>query len=420
MKEFEIYDSDFDEYIDEEIKDEDWDYDDDEVDNDNKKEESSKSKMSRSQAKKEYASLNLLQEFLNALLLDDGGDGLKEAENKQISVINTAKFYAIKGVKDAQNFIISIVQQNELAVSQLVINTAKNAIVDFFGYYVNSECAKKVAIRYPTENSGSTFLRDLINDCINESWNEIFNEIHKYDNKIAQFSTWSQARILSGIANAVAFSKGRKSKTTMQTDKKIANAKKELIEEGFENPNEGQIARKAGQSLEQVKRSLRRMEHENKQVSLDEDFNDSKVDLESNDISEDFMSPEQIILQKEQAKNLIAAWDKLNEIERVVFGSLNGFYVEDGQLFQNNRIIKSIKALSKELNIDENEICMHQQKARRKLQNNYLEISNEEKKPDTFLHNRRISFAKSKEDEDMITIINSIEDIIDIVDINKK
>ena len=392
-------------------------WDDFEEEEDIKEQQKDEKKISKKQAKQEYAALNVLQDFLNALLLnDDNEEHIRQAEENQLKAIKTAELYARKGVKEAQNFIISVIQQEELAVSQNVLETAKNAIVQFFGYYIYSECSKRCTIRYPTESANNSFMKSLVDDCVNESWNEIFNEISKFDCNIAQFSTWSQSRIMSGIANAVAFSKGRRSKTTMQIDKKIANARKELIEEGFENPNEGQIARKAKQSLEQVKRSLHRMEHENKQVSLDEDFNDNKIDLDNNEISEDFLSPEQIMLERERTQNLIYAWNELTKIEQHIFSALNGVYVEDNVIQSSIEKPPSVKQLSEEMCISESDIYTYQQKALRKLQNNYREINQEEKKADMFLHNQRMSFAKSKEDEDMLLIINSIEDIIDIAD----
>lgn len=364
-------------------------------------------------------------------LLFDSEDNKQEnlIYKKQLESIKYAESYARLGNNDAKRFIISLAQGKEGTVGEFATDQIKrdafNSIQYFFGNYIKTQCINKFTAANPNATFGE--MEDDVNGAVNSVWIEITNDFQSYDPAIAEFSTWARGRIMGGIQNYIAEKKGRKSKTTLQIDKTVFNANKQLKEEGIINPSTVLIAQKAGLSVETVKNSLIRMETENKTLSIENMYtnneNDGYKELNIGEtmspISEDLFSPEKQLMIKERRQTLIDAIHLLSKEEKQVLSLYQGFCFDNDEISSSvdNKTL-SISEISELLNLSENKVVNLYSNALNKLKNQIEKENSDVNKKDSndrdlFLTKRTMLFSNTKEDDDLLLIINSIEDIID-------
>lgn len=385
--------------------------------------------------KKEDFDITHAEELFYESLLDLDVDNAKaNSENeaayrKQKNAIKYAEEFARLGNNEAKKFIIIIAQGKEGTLGEFALATTKrdafNSVQYFFGNFVKTQCINKFKATNPIATYDE--LNEDVNGAVNSAWIEITNDFQSYNPNIAEFSTWARGRILGGIQNYLAEKRGRKSKTTLQTDKHVHNMEEELKSEGILTPSATLIAQRLGISVETVKNSLTRMEAENKALSIESMYTNSDQDgykelnliNTMNPISEDLFSPEKRMAIQEQRQILVNALSLLTEQEKMIVSLYQNIIIDEDGLssaLEENQF--SIKEISEMMNLPENKVIHMYSNALKKLKN-YIERENSEelgirvKEKDNFLSNRTMTFSKSPEDEDLIQIINSIEDITD-------
>lgn len=348
---------------------------------------------------------------------------------KQLEAIKYAEKFARKGNKDAKRFILILAQGKKDTLGEFVTKEnrrdAYNAVQAFFGNFVKTQCIKKFKISNP--NATYSEMDEDVNGAVNSAWAEIANDFMSYNPDIAEFSTWARGRIIGGIQNYLAEKKGRKSKTTLQIDKRVYNTIEELKDEGVFSPSTALIAQKLGVSTETVKNSLLRMETENTLLSIDSlytrDDQDGYKELNIGEtlspMSEDLFSPEKQYDLKERRQILSKAIQLLSNEEKYVLELYQGIYL-DGQGISSTIDEKrlSIIDISKKLNIPENKVVKLYSNALNKMKSFIERETNEDfgrnlEEKDNFLSERTMTFAKSSEDDDLLEIIQSIDDIKD-------
>ena len=341
-----------------------------------------------------------------------------KAEKKQLEAIAYALPFARTGNNEAKNFIVMIIQKEESNATPEVGKAAMDAFGKFFVNYVRTQCEADLKAK-AIDNAAEASLYSNIEQAIDEAFATLSYDIMNYDPTKATLTTWAKPRIKDGITNMIAKSRGRKSKTTIQVDKNVSAVQKSLLEKGI-TPDARLIAIRSGYSIEQVNKSLSRMQSENQSVSMDaEEF------TETNKMPQDFKTPEQQILLKEQAASLSNAWNLLTPLEQQVVSLRNGLDIDakTGVIYNDNSARDvtngsyglSITAIAKELDISEFEVRRAELSGYRKMKNKIKDdgIDREGQKEDSLLKGRNVIFSKNRSDSDIAEII---DDIIEIVD----
>ncbi|MGN0291989.1 MAG: sigma-70 family RNA polymerase sigma factor [Lachnospiraceae bacterium] len=365
--------------------------------------------------------------FYESLLFDEKQE--KEAEKKQMEAIRYAEQYARLGNNEAKKFVITLAQGKKGTLGEFVLNQyikseAFNSICYFFGNYIRTQCIKKFKLSNP--NATYDEMDEDVNGAVSCVWIEIINDFSSYDPEKGEFSTWSQGRILGGIQNYLAEKKGRKSKTSLQIDKVVYNAEKELREEGVISPSAITISKRCGLSIETVKNSLIRKEAENKTYSIEnlytsennDDYRELNLSIPDTAVSEELLSPEKQLALKERTRMLLNAISTLNKDEKDILCKIQGISItEDGIFLAANDEKMTITEISKESGMQENKIANLYSTALKKMKN-YIEKEDEElnknaTNKNNFLSERRMMFSDKTADEDLFLIIDSINKITD-------
>ena len=335
----------------------------------------------------------------------------------QLKSIKYSEKYAIKGNNDAKRFIIALAQGKEGSLGELALPQIKrdafNSVQHFFGAYVKSLCVN----RFTASNPNASFdeMKEDVNGAVSSAWIEITKDFSSYDPKRGEFSTWACGRIIGGIQNYIANQRGRKSKTTLQIDKKVFNIVEDLKNEGVLYPSASLVAQKLNMSVETVKNSLLRMENENKMLSIESLYTSETM----MPMSEDLFSPEKKALINENRQILLSAVKSLSENERTVLTYYQNINFDDEEISTNGNDHEiSSSEIAEIMGISENKVINLYSNALKKMKN-YIEKENgedyhsENNNEDSFLSKRTMTFSESKEDDDLFIIIDSIEDVYD-------
>jgi len=341
--------------------------------------------------------------LLNELYYENG------SEDAQLEAINKAVFYAKRRVFDAQHFIIDIIKNPESCASDYVLDKAQTAFYLFFRNYVRTEVEKFYRARasaYANVNEVYETIQEAMIAC----WEYILKYIDHYDKDIASLTTYYRSIIRDAIINYEATGNGRKSKTSMMTDKIVSKAQTEMKEAGLK-PTSRAIALRTGLTVEQVKISMARLLAENTMSRIDADQG-----IANRKKQEQFILPEERVLMEEQKAELVESFRHLTTLEKRVYELCNGFriYIDNHEIIETNSY--SFNEVAKQLNIDVMDVRHLERSAQEKLHNIVAEKmsgTTPKRKTDTLLKNRNITFSKSQEDDDLLTIIDSITNISD-------
>jgi len=336
-------------------------------------------------------------------------------EKTQIEAIKYAEFFAKKHVLEAQHFIIDAIQNYEKSASEEAMNRTKEAFYMFFRNFVRvkvEQFYKKHAHHYVNIAKMHEDIQDAMSYC----WVYIWNDIDKYDYNKAELTTYYRTRIQDAISNFEAKKNFRASKTTMRVDRIVSKAQTALLEQGLK-PTVHMISnycKRHGEELtpEQIKLSSARILAENTMTRIDDENSATNKRKQSR-----FETPEERIMSQERVEELIEAFRCLTEIEQKVYELSNGFKI----LIDDHEIIDLDKKcnpneVAKQLDIDAIEVRRLQFSAGQKLKNAVLrKISGTEpeERKDKLLRNRSLTFSKSQDDDDILTIIDSITSISD-------
>lgn len=365
--------------------------------------------------------------FYQSMLCDP--EDLDAIYKAQLKSIEYSEKYAIKGNNDAKRFIIALAQGKEGSLGELSLPQIKrdafNSIQRFFGAYVKSLCVN----RFTASNPNASFdeMKEDVNGAVSSAWIEITKDFSSYDPEKGEFSTWACGRIIGGIQNYIANERGRKSKTTLQIDKKVFNIVEDFKNEGVLYPSASLVAQKLNMSVETVKNSLLRMENENKMLSIEslytknehDEYTELNIGETMMPISEDLFSPEKKALINENRQILLSAVKSLSENERTVLTYYQNINFDDEEISTNGNDHEiSSSEIAEIMDIPENKVINLYSNALKKMKN-YIEKENgeyyhsENNNEDSFLSKRTMTFSESKEDDDLFIIIDSIEDVYD-------
>ena len=366
--------------------------------------------------KREYGSVKGIRHYTDPdFVVEKARKLFYEGDEKdQIEALLYAQYYARRtwNAKPAHSFIMRILTKDvDKCSSHDVYEQAQMSFYYFFRTYLLRECQKFADRRMIEPSQREEFISEALQTC----HSYVFKALPGYDvDSGYAVSTYFQPFIKDALTNWESLRKGRSSKSTMRTDAAVANAQKELLEEGI-IPTPVLVALRSHKKVEETKNSMSRIKAENTMVS--KEANELVVGSKKQTT---FLEPDKSFIQSERTAALIEALKTLRPDQRKVFCYTLGIEYDEvhNRILDTNQEHLSLKQVSLRMNLDIGEVKALQVSAKRQLARairKYTDAVEPETvvSKDTFLHDRHMIFSSTKEDDDMMEIIGEITSISD-------
>lgn len=321
-----------------------------------------------------------------------------KSPDDQIKLLRYEGRYAKKD-KTAQQFIVKAAQKKGI-LSNEVGKVAAEEFYNFFLGYVQSECCNSL-MKQNGFQCGMTDLQDLINEATNNCFLFIFLALDRYDPSKAALTSYFSNHIKDALDDFRSHAMGHSSKTTLQTDRKV---KRELnrMQASQESIELFKVSKNTGHTVDQVRRSMERLEANNSITSLDSE--------EVKQYSSKFDTPEQATIKRENSKEFCDAANQLSPMEKKAFFLLMGVKQMDDELIDVPA--HNISETSQIMGISEKDVNRYHASATKKLRI-ILGSEKKEEAEGRILNQHSVVFSESEEDEEVKNVIDTIVEIID-------
>lgn len=330
----------------------------------------------------------------------------------QILAIKYALWYARQNNNTAKNFIIMVINNEDLVEDESVTEEAKNAFFLFISSFIRTEIEKLYRshkVHFENDYKYGEAVREAMQYC----WEPIMAGLPTYNPEKGAITTFLRHRIMEGYHSYESKRNQKSSKQMLSIDAQIVRARKSLEEKGMDtNPRlielelqtiNPKMAKNIG--YQQIIASDERTKGEANSFSAD-DYSNEALYFNKQATQTRFKTPEEAVELGEKTSRIINALGELDDLSQYIFLADAGYEIAGGSIYECKS--KSITTLSDELGLSADEIFKKKAKAI-----DHLKKSLSNTTEDNLLRGKELEFYGDMEDEDLIDFVNSIVTITD-------